>query len=343
MGSKGKFERGLEELRLNLMMDIEPIDPPVGLRDKIMSITEKKPKKFSFLTHWPKVAVAACILLLGLWGFSLYQINQINQLKDKPNAQYVNPLEELGTSLGEVQKEMPLVSYQSNLNGKAYVLHGQDGSKLIVTSEGLRKKKETNVLQVWVEESGIIKSVGAIEPVDGKVFFSSVIKNADAIFITEEDSYKLAPEGEILLSSEENLNPNLIASNEDKPEDKQDNGKNNIESTNPVTNQPSQQDGIRDNKGDNKGDKNEQKTPEGGDDKNGGKDNSSDKEDKKPNNPSPSEDNQNRGNDGVKDKENDKDYMVTANIELGNLLDVKVELIDKDKLTGLNLTPQWKH
>lgn len=336
MGSKGKIERGLEELRLNLMMDIEPIDPPVRLRDKIMSITEKKPKKFSFLTHWPKVAVVACILLLGLWGFSLYQINQ---LKNKPNAQYVNPLGELGTSLGEVQKEMPLVSYQSNLNGKAYVLHGQDGSKLIVTSEGLRKKKETNVIQVWVEESGIIKSVGAIEPVDGKVFFSSVIKNADAIFITEENNYKLAPEGQILLSSEENLNPNLIASNEDKPEDKQDNGKNNIESTNPVIKQPSQQNGS----GDNEGDGNKQRTPEGGDDKNGSKDNSSDKEDKKPNNPSPSEDNQNRGDDGVKDKENVKDYMVTANIKLENLLDVKVELIDKDKLTGLNPPLQWKH
>lgn len=41
MDSKGKLERGLEELGLNLMMDIEPIDPPAGLRDKIMSTTEK--------------------------------------------------------------------------------------------------------------------------------------------------------------------------------------------------------------------------------------------------------------------------------------------------------------
>lgn len=45
MSSNNKIEKGLEELRLNLMMGIEPVDPPVGLRDKIVSTTEKKPNR----------------------------------------------------------------------------------------------------------------------------------------------------------------------------------------------------------------------------------------------------------------------------------------------------------
>lgn len=45
MSSNDKIEKGLEELMLNLMMDIEPIDPPVGLRGKIISTTEKKPNR----------------------------------------------------------------------------------------------------------------------------------------------------------------------------------------------------------------------------------------------------------------------------------------------------------
>ena len=57
MNSKGKVERGLEELRLNLMIDIEPIDPPVELRDKIMSTTEKKPNRAK--SHAPSENIEA--------------------------------------------------------------------------------------------------------------------------------------------------------------------------------------------------------------------------------------------------------------------------------------------
>lgn len=328
MSSNNKIEKGLEELRLSLMMGIEPVDPPDSLRDKIMSIAKKKPKRFSFLAYWPKAAVVACILLLGLWGFSLYQIEQ---LKDRPTAQYTNPLGELGTALGNVQKELPLISKQADLNGKAYVLHGQDGSKLVITSEGLKKSKETNVLQVWVNDNGVTKSVGAVEPMGGKAMFSCAIKNAEAVFITEEDGYKLEPEGKVLLFSEGNANPNLVANKDENPKEMQQNDNNDFEPDyRPVTHQPIEQDSDK---------KQSAGKETGNDDSNkGGNDNEGSQEPPKPDNPGKPEDddggpdNNNDEGKGGQEEKGIKDYLITANVELGKLVDLKVELIGKHGL-----------
>jgi len=326
-----RIDRGLEELAMHLTLDIEPVDPPEGLRNKIISGAAKQSNRFvTILSHWPKLAAVACSVLLVLYGIALYQIEQ---LKDKADTtQYVNTLGEVGIALGKVQKEVPLIAKQAKVNGKAYVLHGQNETRILIMGDGLKKKSATHVLQVWIHGKGNTRTVGAIEPKEnGKATFSaSVPDTAEAIFVTEETKYNLAPEGNVLLFSDGSINPTLIAEKE-KSEDKQEPKQNKQDVEDKQTayqpiwrdNNSSGEQEHKDSNNKNNGDDNDNRNPT--------------KPREKPNGDDKGDDEQRDGgkDDGKDDGKNDnekprmQDYLISADVKLGKLIDLDIDLIKK--------------
>lgn len=207
------YERGIEELALNLALDIEPHDPPKGMGDRLFakieaagtgptsSTTLPAAKESKFTSVWTKGVAAASVILLALYGTTLYENQQLKeQLTKKPNKTVRNVVSSLNP-LGEVERTIPLSSSNGTAKGTAYVVNSSQGTHIEIFGKGIIKENDRDVIQVWIKENGKIRTVGATEPVGGSVNFSAVIEGKiDGIAITREKNYDNLLNGDMLLS-----------------------------------------------------------------------------------------------------------------------------------------------
>lgn len=246
-----KKSRGLDELAYMVALDLEPIDPPDGLEDRILSKIEKAetssvssvvsnpindPKKIR-IKWWARVASVACAALMVLYGVSLYENHRLKESIAEHNLKHglaveTNKLGELGENLGSVEKIMPMRG-KHGASGKAYFLKGSD-IRLVILGEGITKG-EDEILQVWVKDGDNIRPLGATEPSRDRFTFASTVTDVNDILITLERTYQKAPTGEVLLASTDVQPPGGTENNPlSEKVDYADTDKNDTASTTPL-------------------------------------------------------------------------------------------------------------
>lgn len=213
-------DRGLEELALAIALDLEPVDPPDNLEDKILSkikAEEAPPKEFILTKLWKKktfrlalsttAASLSCVVLAALYWSSLHENERLKE--EVRLASSINT-DELTQTLGRIEKVMPLQG-KEGAKGKAFVLKTSDKpdskneprKRVVFVCEGI-KKKDDEVVQVWVKDSPKdgFRPAGVIEPKDGVATFSTEVReDISEVMITLETSYNKSPQGKVLLAS----------------------------------------------------------------------------------------------------------------------------------------------
>jgi hypothetical protein len=236
-----KDDRALEELAIRLAAELEEEDPPKGMEERLFQRIQKEappsaskpiplpgagtppPSRRHLL--WYRIGAAASVLLLILYASSLYENNRIK--KDIATNNEQQKLAELGIELGDVEKTVEINSVKDKVHAKIFVTREDNGNgkKIIMFGTGLRKNKEDDVMQVWVQEEGKTRTVGAMEPTNkGKTTFASDLnenEEIERISVTLEDEYNQKPKGRVLLTTSVDIPKAFIDSNNSKKQDKQ--------------------------------------------------------------------------------------------------------------------------
>ncbi|WP_246938865.1 anti-sigma factor [Bacillus pinisoli] len=206
----------LVSLTEELAYSSTPVDPPVGMKDRILSnvFAEETEHTLTMVNqetiqenndyalprkkkNWMVGALAAALLLSLVGNF--YTISLTNQTA-----------EEVETPLDQLVKEVVLqATTNPNFSGTASIVEKNGLSHLIVKANGLSAVKENEVYQVWLLKDGTPYRAGSFIPNQdgsGMVTYqvdSDLNVDWDTVAITLEPTINSElPLGEVVLASE---------------------------------------------------------------------------------------------------------------------------------------------
>ncbi|WP_174612977.1 anti-sigma factor [Virgibacillus ihumii] len=210
----------LQQLTNELPYSSEPIEPPDGMKQRVLSNVLKEeetpanteenvtplPTKYDTPKHgrnkWLKPAMAALltISLVGNGAAAIYISTQSNEQEPNPD----NTI-----NLENVQAMMALQASEGfNGQATAMMVNQNDGLNLILQANDLPQLEGKETYQVWVLDDGKPYRAGNFVPDNdgsGSVFHAIDYKgehNWDTIAVTKEpNANSQKPHGEILLSS----------------------------------------------------------------------------------------------------------------------------------------------
>lgn len=220
----------LEELTMDLPYDVEGIEPPKGMKDRVLSnvkkekpnsvdaessnstpdVTKLKDKKdlppIKRKVGWTKPLIAAALTLSLVGnGAALIYLNQ----DDTPDGAVPSDSDQGEVSLDTLsQKHVLEPSEGVNAQATAFMIEQNNRTNLVIQADNLPPLTGEEAYQVWVLEEGTPYRAGTfVSGEDGSGAVSYVMDydkehSFDTIAITKEPNAKSQqPQGDILLSS----------------------------------------------------------------------------------------------------------------------------------------------